>query len=486
MSKSSLQNQPSKSKTVVNGPDFSCSGRNLTDVLDLLPDDLPSFQLESLTPARYNCFSTEHGDALISKPVSKDRNILATHRIQSTRKRKRSISELDDACYQSYQGVHTQPCKNKSPHPCGPEHVRFEPRLKQNSKQLNLGQYDLAEEAADVYLIACFYYNRLEAAKQNTLQTLLGPLLPPLGSFEDDKRKEEWVKKKAEGFLEAYASPSSASRKARRKRRTDGVPVIQPCSSGAFSVENPVSSGAPGDGFVQSDLNPEDISDFHYSGIGQAGTTSHQLQGDLQDRMAGPELPATGALPGLECRDRSSTDYTTHTGPVTTNLETRVPTSLALPPITSPPLEDLGVVLGSNVQTTPPADRPMDESINLTEQQSVVVNGHPSNLQRASNLRFTPPILSALNEITEQRWELSISDSTTVILVPKLEEGFSTKLVMTSTMVSCFEEILKQGREISLEFTNNGGKFPVTAKTLSTCADVLQQGLKPLSLEVPK
>jgi hypothetical protein len=128
----------------------------------------------------------------------------------------------------------------------------------------------------------------------------------------------------------------------------------------------------------------------------------------------------------------------------------------------------------------------MDESINHTEQQSVVVNGHPSDPQRASNLRFTPPIVSGLNEITEQRWELSVSDSTTVILVPKLEEGFSTKLVMTATMVACFDEILKQGREISLEFTINGVKFPVTAKILSTFDDVLQQGLKPLSLEVPK
>jgi len=53
-------------------------------------------------------------------------------------------------------------------------------------------------------------------------------------------------------------------------------------------------------------------------------------------------------------------------------------------------------------------------------------------------------------------------------------------------MVSCFDEILKQGREISLEFTVNGEKFPVTAKILATCCVVLQQGLKPLSLEVPK
>jgi hypothetical protein len=363
--------------------------------------------------------------------------------------------------------------------------VKFEARLKQNSKQLNLGQYDLAEEAADVYLIACFYYDRLEAAKKNTLRTLLGPLLPPLGSFEDAKRKEEWVKEKAERFLEAYASPSSASWKVRRKRRIEGVPIIEPRSSGAFSVENPVSSGAPDDGFVQNNRTPEDISDFDYSGIGQAGTTSHQLQGDL-GCMAGSELPATGALRGLECRERSSTDYTTHTRPVTTYLETGVPISLALPPITSPPPEELGGVLVSNVPTTPPADRPMDESINHTEQQSVVVNGHPSDPQRASNLRFTPPIVSALNEITEQRWELSVSDSTTVILVPKLEEGFSTKLVMTATMVACFDEILKQGREISLEFTINGVKFPVTAKILSTFDDVLQQGLKPLSLEVPK
>lgn len=203
--------------------------------------------------------------------------------------------------------------------------------------------------------------------------------------------------------------------------------------------------------------------------------------------MAGSELPATGALRGLECRDMSSTDYTTHTGPVTTYLETRVPISWALPPIASPPPEELGVVLGSNVPTTPPADRPMDESINHTEQQSVVVNGHPSDPQRASNLRFTPPIVSALNEITEQRWELSVSDSTTVILVPKLEEGFFTsKLVMTATMVSCFDEILKQGRKINLEFTSNGEKFSVTAKTLSTCEGVLQQGLKPLSFEVLK
>jgi len=374
--------------------------------------------------------------------------------------------------------------------------VKFEARLKQNSKQLNLGQYDLAEEAADVYLIACFYYDRLEAAKENTLRDLLGPLLPPLGSFENDKKKEEWVKDKAEGFLEAYASPSSAGWKARRKRRTEGVPVIQPYSSGAFSIENPVSSGAPDDGFVQNYRTSEGFSEFdiaefdsYYgfgdcSGIGQSGTTSHQLHGDLQGPMAGSELPATGALRGLECRDMSSTDYTTHTGPVTTYLETGVSIPLALPPIASPPPEELGVVLGSNVPTIPPADRPMDELITHTEEQSVVVNGHPSDRQRASNLRLTPPIVSALNEITEQRWELNVPDSTTVILVPKLEEGFSTrKIVMTATMVSCFKEILKQDRMISLEFTNN--KFPVTAKTLSTCEDVLQHGLKPLSLKRP-
>ena len=172
--------------------------------------------------------------------------------------------------------------------------MKFEARLKQNSKQLNLGQYDLAEEAADVYLIACFYYDRLEAAKENKLRDLLGPLLPPLGSFEDDKKKEEWVKERAEEFLEAYASPSSASWKARRKRRTEGVPIIQPYSSSAFSVENPVSSGAPDDGFVQNYRTPEGYSDFDISefdsysglgdcsGIGQSGTTSHQVHGDLQ------------------------------------------------------------------------------------------------------------------------------------------------------------------------------------------------------------
>jgi hypothetical protein len=250
-------------------------------------------------------------------------------------------------------------------------------------------------------LIACFYYDRLEAAKENKLRDLLGPLLPPLASFEDDKKKEEWVKERAEEFLEAYASPSSASWKARRKRRTEGVPIIQPYSSGAFSVENPVSSGAPDDGFVQNYRTPEGFSDFDISefgsysglgdcsGIGQSGTTSHQLYGDLQGPMVGFELPATGALRGLECRDMSSTDYTTHTGPVTTHLESRVPIPLPLPPIASPPHEELGVVMGLNVPTTPPADRPMDESINHTEQQSVVVNGHPSDLQRASNLRFT-------------------------------------------------------------------------------------------------
>jgi hypothetical protein len=199
--------------------------------------------------------------------------------------------------------------------------------------------------------------------------------------------------------------------------------------------------------------------------------------------MAASELPATGALRGLEC-GRSSIDYTTHTRLVTTYLETRVPIPLPLPPIASPPPEELGIVMGSNVPATPPSDRPMDELINHTEQESVVVIGHPSDRQRASNLRFTPPIVSALNEITEQRWELSVSDSTTVILVPKFEEGFFTsKLVMTATMVSCFDEILKQGRKISLEFTNN--KFPVTAKTLCTCEDVLQHGLKPLSLKRP-
>jgi hypothetical protein len=203
--------------------------------------------------------------------------------------------------------------------------------------------------------------------------------------------------------------------------------------------------------------------------------------------MAGSELPTTGALRGLECRDMSSTDYTTHTGPVTTYLESRVPIPLPLPPIASPPHEELGVVMGLNVPTTPPADRPMDEVINHTEQHSVVVNGHPSDRQRASNLRFTPPIVSALNEITEQRWELNVPDSTTVMLVPKLEEGFSTrKLVMTATIVSCFDEILKQGRQISLEFTIDGEKFSVTATTLSTCEGVLQQGLKPLILEVLK
>ena len=165
---------------------------------------------------------------------------------------------------------------------CEPEHVKFEVRLKQNSKQLNLGQYDTPEEAADVYLIACFYYDRLDAPTENTLRTLLGPLLPPLGSFEDDKRKEEWVKEKAEGFLEACASPSSASWNARRKRRIQGVPIFQSCSSGAFSVQNPVLSGAPDDGFVQNNRTAEDTSDFDYSGIDQAGTTSHQLQGFLQ------------------------------------------------------------------------------------------------------------------------------------------------------------------------------------------------------------
>ena len=260
---------------------------------------LPSFEhldnnVERLLPVRCTTLSAEHVDTLTSKPVSKHDAFLATHRILSTRKRKRSISELDDAGYQSYQGVHKQPCKRKNRHKCGPEHVKFEARLKQNSKQLNLGQYDLAEEAADVYLIACFYYDRLEAAKKNTLRTLLGSLLPPLGSFEDDKKKEEWVKEKAEGFLEAFASPSSASWKVRRKRRTEGVPIIQPCMSGAFSVENPVSSGAPGDGFVQNYRTPEGISDFDISefgfysgfddcsGIGQSRTTSHQLHGDLQ------------------------------------------------------------------------------------------------------------------------------------------------------------------------------------------------------------
>jgi len=184
----------------------------------------------------------------------------------------------------------------------------------------------------------------------------------------------------------------------------------------------------------------------------------------------------------------SSTDYTTHTVlPVTTYLETGVPIPLPLRPIASPPPEEPGVVMGLNVPTTPPADRPMDESMNHTEQQSVVVNGHPSDLQRASNLRFTPPIVSALNEITEQRWELSVSDSTTVILVPKFEEGFfSSKLVMTATMVSCFDEILKQGRKIILEFIINGEKFSVTATTLSICEGVLQQGLKPLIFEVLK
>ena len=200
-------------------------------------------------------------------------------------------------------------------------------------------------------------------------------------------------------------------------------------------------------------------------------------------------MAGSGALRGLECRDRSSREITTHTGPVTTYLDTRVPNSLPLPPITSPPPEELGVVLGSNVPTTLPPDRPMDESTNHTERQSVVVNGHPSNPQRASNLRLSSPILSALYEINEQRWEVSVSDSTAVILVPKLEEGFSTKLVMTATMASCFEEILKQGREISLEFTIDGEtftKFPVTAKILSACDEVLQQGLKPLSFEVPK
>jgi hypothetical protein len=203
--------------------------------------------------------------------------------------------------------------------------------------------------------------------------------------------------------------------------------------------------------------------------------------------VAGSELPTTGALRSLECRDMSSTDYTTPIGPVTTYLETRVPIPLPLPPIASPPPEELRVVLGSNAPTTPPADRPMDELINHTEQQSVVVNGHPSDRQRASNLRFTPPIVSALNEITEQRWELNVPDSTTVMLVPKLEEGFSTrKLVMTATIVSCFDEILKQGRQISLEFTIDGEKFSVTATTLSTCEGVLQQGLKPLILEVLK
>ena len=294
-------NQPTTSNTFTRGPDFSCSGWNLTD----LPDS-PSFEhldnLESLLPARYTSLSPEHGVTLISKPVSKHHDILATHRILSTRKRKRFISELDDAGYQSYQGVHKQPCKRKSRHTCGPEHVKFEARLKKNSKQLNLGQYDLAEEAADVYLIACFYYDRLEAAKENTLQTLLGPLLPPLGSFEDDKRKEEWVKEKAEGFLKAYASPSSARWKARRKRRIESVPDIQPCSCGAFSVENSVSSGAADDGVVQNNRTPEGISDFDISefdsyfgfgdcsGIGQAGTTSHQLQGDLQGTFSLQEL----------------------------------------------------------------------------------------------------------------------------------------------------------------------------------------------------
>ena len=202
--------------------------------------------------------------------------------------------------------------------------------------------------------------------------------------------------------------------------------------------------------------------------------------------MAGSELPPTGALGGLECRDRLSTDYTTHTGPVRTYLETGFSNSLPWP---SPPPEELGVVLGSNVPTALPADRPMDESTNYTERQSVVANGHPSNPQRASNLRFTPPILSALNEITEQRWEFIVSDSTTVILVPKLEEGFSSKFVMTATMASCFKEIFKQGGKISLEFTSNGETFtklPVTEKTLSICDEVLQQGLKPLSFKVPK
>ena len=293
MSRPFLDSQPTFPGTVARGPDISCSGRNLTN----LPD-LTSFEnldnLEWLLPEGYFSLSAEYLDTLISTPVSKYHDILGTHRILSTRKRKRSISELDDASYQSYQGVHKQPCKRKNRHKCGPEHVKFEARLKQNSKQLNLGQYDLAEEAADVYLIACFYYDRLEAATENTLRTLLGPHLPPLGSFEDDKRKEEWVKEKAEGFLEAYASPSSASWKARRKRRTEGVPVIQPCSSGAFSVENPVLSGAPDDGFVQNYRTSEGFSDFDISefvtlcgfgdcsGIGQSGTTSHQLHGDLQ------------------------------------------------------------------------------------------------------------------------------------------------------------------------------------------------------------
>jgi hypothetical protein len=273
---------------------LACLGRNLTD----LPHTTPSLERvdnhEELLPARCTTLSAEHVDTLVSKPVSKHHDILATHRILSKRKRKRSISELDDASYQSYQGVHKQPCKRKSCHKCGPEHVKFEARLKQNSRQLNLGQYDLAEEAADVYLIACFYYDRLEAAKENKLRDLLGSLLPPLGSFEDDKKKEEWVKDKAEGFLEASASPSSASWKARRKRRTGGVPVIQPYSSGAFSIENPVSSGAPEDGFVQNYRTPEGFSDFDISefgfnsgcgdcsGIGQSGTTSYQLHGDLQ------------------------------------------------------------------------------------------------------------------------------------------------------------------------------------------------------------
>ena len=165
---------------------------------------------------------------------------------------------------------------------CEPEHVKFEVRLKQNSRQLNLGQYDTAEEAADVYLIACFYYDRLDAPTENALRTLLGPIRPPLGSFEDDKRKEEWVKEKAEGFLEACASPSSTSWNARRKRRIQGVPIFQSCSSGAFLVQNPVLSGAPDDDFVQNNRTPEDTRDFDYSGIDQAGTTSHQLQGFLQ------------------------------------------------------------------------------------------------------------------------------------------------------------------------------------------------------------
>ena len=191
-------------------------------------------------------------------------------------------SDMDDVGYQSYQGVHKQPCKRKYRHICGPEHVKFEARLKQNSKQLNLGQYDLAEEAADVYLIACFYYDRLNAPTADSSRLLLGQLLPPLGSFEGDKGKEEWVKEKAERFLEACASPSSARWTARRKRWIQGVPMIQACSSSAFSVQNPVLPGAPDDGFVQNNLTPEDTSDFNYSGIGQAGTTSHQLQGDLQ------------------------------------------------------------------------------------------------------------------------------------------------------------------------------------------------------------